>query len=151
MYFESAGEAEILLINGFGGSAVTESMNFYVENNPWSVDDEYALAIKRNALLYVYSDRVGMEEFVVNRAVIFYDRCPGLHDAALALRSKWDLYDQDSELEQKESFNVLDGPSITLKEFGATEGFLVRERKYLSGSQLSTLGANIIKVASQCL
>lgn len=150
MYYESAGDPEQLLIKRFGTAAVIDSLNFYDENNPWSMDDEQALVIKDAEVLLMNAERVREGEFEVTYYTVSFTQCMGLKDAGAALRAKLDFYTEHPDIEEQEKVLPLDGPILTLREFGDSEKRVLRERRYMDQGPLTGLAYQVYRLAYAC-
>jgi hypothetical protein len=100
----------------FDAKPFINTINFYIENNPWSGDYQRALSIASNKVYLVVIDKQPNYQFY--HYEIYFAECDGLKSSTQSLRDKLERYKQYPELSKKEAVMWLDGPTYTLESFG---------------------------------
>lgn len=100
----------------YGEAPFVNTLNFYIENNPWSGDYQRALSIASNKAYLVVVEKT--DEYHLFHYEIDFSDCKALEESANNLVDKLDMYQRDPSLIKKEAIAWFDGPDYTIESFG---------------------------------
>lgn len=116
VYEAAPGTPRDWLQNGFGQKTFSNTWNFYIENNPWSLGYQRAISISENNVYLVSIQKD--EEYEFYYYEISQKDCDGLAVAVVAFKEKYMRYEIDPQLAEDEAVIWLDGPDYTIEKFG---------------------------------
>lgn len=149
MLYEAAdGSPREWLENGFGGKPFSNTLNFYVENNPWSGNFQRAVSISKDSVYLVTIEK--SEKYIFQYYTISFESCDGLKIASDRLGNKLEMYEKKPELATKEAITWLDGPDYTLEQFGESKNQVRSYPNPWGYGNIITLAYKVLEVAEHC-
>ncbi|WGL16656.1 hypothetical protein PVT68_18130 [Microbulbifer bruguierae] len=148
LYDAADGSPREWLENGFEEKPFSNTLNFYVENNPWSGDFQRAISISKDSVYLVTIEKSKKYDFAYYK--IDFENCDGLKSASDSLSKKLKIYENDPALAKKEAVTWLDGPDYTLERFGESRKNVHSYPSPWGYGNIITLAYKVLEVAEHC-
>jgi len=136
----------------FGSDALTNSLNFYDESNPWNYVPECAVAIKDTNVFFVKAEVTKKHGYKLRSYNLVISSCPELVEATNLLKTRLDMYEKNPEIAVKEREGFLDPPTYTLRQYGVS-GELIKDwhNDFLDNyGKIISMGEHVMWAAEKC-
>lgn len=150
LYEAADGSPRQWLGREFGQEPFVNSINFYIENNPWSRDFQRAISLTEDSAYLVIIEKKDVYKF--NYYNINYLECKGLRKSMTQLSEQLTRYKENPQLAEDEAIVWLDGPTYTLESFGSLPyeaGPYLTPKIWGYGNIIELVSASL-EIAEQC-